>query len=176
MVGESANSIKGSGLTAFLAVWGAILSSITFGWTLYRDLRDRAKVKLTASVRRIGRREGDGAYFAIEPGQNIAGASEELFVVVSVVNVGRRPIRWKGLGGYYHKPVNGKGGFVVSARFLPKMLEEQEAHDEFTNLDAQFINDNVKRLYIWDAAGGEWSVSRKDMKKLLADANKYAQA
>jgi hypothetical protein len=53
--------------------------------------------------------------------------------------------------------VNGKGGFVVSARFLPKMLEEQEAHDEFTNLDAQFINDNVKRLYIWDAAGGEWS-------------------
>src|ERR1700686_2333975 len=43
-------------LTAFLAVWGAILSSITFGWTLYRDLRDRAKIKLTAEVRRIGRR------------------------------------------------------------------------------------------------------------------------
>jgi hypothetical protein len=55
------------------------------------------------------------------------------------------------------------------------MLEEQEAHDEFTDLDVQFINDNVKRLYIWDAAGGEWSVSRKDMKRLLADAKKYSQ-
>jgi hypothetical protein len=48
------------------------------------------------------------------------------------------------------------------------MLEEQEAHDEFTDLDVRFINDNVKRLYIWDVAGHEWSVSRTDMKQLVA--------
>jgi hypothetical protein len=62
---------------------------------------------------------------------------------------------------------------VISARFLPKMIEEQEAHDEFTELDAQFTNGNVKRLYIWDVAGHEWSVSRTDMKQLVADAQKY---
>ena len=50
-----------SGLTQFLAVWGAILSSITFGWSLYRDLRDRAKIKVSAELRRIGQRDGDGA-------------------------------------------------------------------------------------------------------------------
>lgn len=161
-------------LTSFLAVWGAILSSITFGWTLYRDVRDRAKIKLSAELRRIGQRDGDGAYFSIDPGLDIAGASEQLFVVISVVNVGRRPMRWKGVGGYYRHPVNGKGGFVINARFLPKTLEEQEAHDEFTDLDSQFTSGNVKRLSIWDVAGRKWNVSRRDMKKIAADAKKYS--
>ena len=162
-----------SKLTAFLAVWGAILSSITFGWTLYRDLRDRAKIKLTAEVRRIGQRDADGKLFSIEPGQDIPGASKRLFVVVSVVNVGRRPLCWKGVGGYYRKPVNGKSGFVVNTRFLPKTLEEQEEHNEITELDDQIVNDNIKTLSVWDVAGRKWSVSRGDMRKLVIDARKY---
>jgi hypothetical protein len=52
---------KGDGLTAFLAVWGAILSSITFGWTLCKDLRDRPKIRITARLRIMGHRSGDGA-------------------------------------------------------------------------------------------------------------------
>lgn len=119
-----------SGLTKFLAVWGAILSSITFGWSLYRDLRDRAKIKISAELRRIGRREGDGALFTCAPDVPIQGASEKLFVVVSVVNVGRRPMRWKGLGGQYRHAENGRKGFQVSARHLPRTLQEQEQHDE----------------------------------------------
>lgn len=160
-------------LTTLLAVWGAILSSIVFGWNLYRDLLDRAKIKLSVEVRRIGVRE-DGKFFSIEPGLNIAGASEALFVVISVVNVGRRRMRWKGAGGHYKHPVNGKSSFVLSARFLPKSLEEQEAHDEFTELTEEFINGNVKHLFIWDVAGRKWSVSRRDMKNLVADAKKYS--
>jgi hypothetical protein len=165
-------STGGNSLTAFLAVWGAIVSSITFGWTLYRDTRDRAKIILSAQIRRIGQRS-DGAFFSIQPDLAVEGASEKLFIVVSVVNVGRRPIRWKGLGGKYKKSVNGKSGFLVSARYLPKMLEEQEAHDEFTDLDAQFIERNIKQFYIWDASGKEWHISSRDMKNLLQDAQKY---
>jgi hypothetical protein len=162
------------GLTTFLAVWGALLSSITFGWTLYRDLRDRAKIKLTAGVRRIGQRDGDGKLFSIEPGQDIPGASERLFVVVSVVNVGRRPMRWQGLGGHYKKPVNGKSAFVINARFLPQTLEEQKGHDEFTELDEQFLKDNIRTLTVWDIAGRKWNVSRHDMKQLINDTRKYS--
>jgi hypothetical protein len=161
-------------MTAFLAVWGALLSSMTAGWTLYKDLRDKAKIKLTVSLRCIGQREGDGATFMAAPGLNIAGMSDQLYVVVSVTNVGRRRMRWKGWGGKYREPVNGKDGFLVSARFLPKMLEEQESLDEFTELDKQFVAENVKRLYIWDGAGREWSVSKNDMTKLAADIKKYA--
>jgi predicted MFS family arabinose efflux permease len=44
-------------VTAFLAVWGALLSTATAGWTLYKDLPDKAKIKLTVSLRCMGRRE-----------------------------------------------------------------------------------------------------------------------
>jgi hypothetical protein len=54
-------------------------------------------------------------------------------------------------------------------------LEEQEAHDEFFPLDERFVNDNVKRFYIWDGVGGEWDVSRSDLEKIVADAKKYAE-
>jgi len=162
--------------TAFLAVWGALLSTATAGWTLYKDLRDKAKIRLTVRLRCLGQREGDGAYYMADPGMNLTGMSDQLHVVASVTNVGRRRMRWKGGGGEYHKPVNGKNSFLVSARFLPKMLEEQESLDEWTDLDKQFVNGNVKRLYIWDGAGHEWSASRKDMKMLAADIKKYADA
>jgi hypothetical protein len=169
-----------SGLTKFLAVWGAILSSITFGWSLYRDLRDRAKIMLSAELRRLGRREGDGAFFTSAPDLPVQGASEKLFVVVSVVNVGRRPMRWKGLGGKYRHAVNEKKGFVVSAHHLPRSLEEQEQHDEFFEFEPPFdqdlANGQIKRLYIWDVAGREWSVPRSDLKKLVADAKKHTAA
>jgi len=139
-----------SGLTKFLAVWGAILSSITFGWSLYRDLRDRAKITVSAELRRIVQREGDGAFFSSAPDLPVQGASERLFVVVSVVNVGRRPMRWKGLGGKYRHAVNGRKGFIVSARHLPRTLQEQEQHDELFDFEAPFdqelANGQVKRL------------------------------
>jgi hypothetical protein len=162
-----------SNITSVLAVYGSLLASFTFGWTLYRDLRDRARIKLSAQVRRIGMRE-DGSFFMMEPSQEIAGVPKQLFLVISVVNVGRRPLRWSGVGGNYKTPVNGKGGFVLSPRYLPKMLEEQEAHDEYTELTSPFIEENIKRMYIWDAAGRKWNVSRRDIKQIAKDGKKTA--
>lgn len=40
-------------VTGFLAVYGAILSSVGLGWNLYRDMLDRPKLKLSARVRRF---------------------------------------------------------------------------------------------------------------------------
>jgi hypothetical protein len=40
-------------LTKFLATYGALLASIGFGWNLYRDLRDRARLKVSASICRL---------------------------------------------------------------------------------------------------------------------------
>lgn len=169
-----ADGTSGTGhLTTFLAVWGAILSSVMLGWTLYRDLRDRAKIKLTAKLRIIGRRAADGAFYAADPKMNIEGAGDQLFIVISVINIGRRRFRWKGAGGVYERAVNGNKNLLLSARFLPKILEEQEAHDEVMDLNAEIARGNIKKLYIWDGAGREWKVSRKDMKQLLADLKKY---
>lgn len=161
-------------LTTFLAVWGAVVSTGTAVWAVRKDLLDKSRIKVRARLRCIGLRDGDGAPYTASPGMNIEGMDDRLYVVISVTNVGRRRMRWTGWGGKYKEPVNGKDGFLVSARFLPHTLEEQEHLDEWTDLNQQFVNGNVKRLYIWDVAGKEWDVPQKDLEELAADIRKYA--
>lgn len=165
--------LRGLNLTTFLAVWGAILSSIMLGWTLYRDLRDRPKVKLSARLRIMGRQAGDGALYVADPKLNIEGAGDQLFIVVSVVNIGRRRFRWKALGGTYKTPVNGRKSFSVRTRYLPKILEEQEALDEIADLNADVARGNIKSLKIWDGSGNVWKVPWSDMRRLRTDLKKH---
>lgn len=75
--------------------------------------------------------------------------------------------RWRSLQDTCHS-------FVLNARHLPRTLAEAEAHDEVMEFDDSFVNDNIKRLYIWDTFGREWDLSRKDFKELVSDAKKYA--
>jgi hypothetical protein len=161
-------------LTAFLAVWGAVVSTCVALWTIRKDSRDKPKIKLTATLRCIGVRDGDGATYMANPELNIEGMGDKLFVVMSVTNIGRRKMRWNGWGGKYKRPVNGKKNFLVSARFLPKSLDEQEHLDEWTDLDKQFVDGNVKSLYIWDVAGKKWFISRKDLQRLETDIKRFA--
>jgi hypothetical protein len=160
-------------MTTFLAIWGAILSTLTLGWTLYRDLLDRPRINVTARLRIIGRRSGDGAFFAADPKMNIEGASDDLVIVVSVINIGRRKFSWRGIGGKYIHPVGGRGNFIVSAQHLPKILEEQEAHDEIVLLNEELAYRNLKELYVNDGTGRHWRVSKKDREKLLEDIKKH---
>ena len=159
-------------LTKVLATWGAILSSIAFGWNLYRDLHDRACLQIEAKVRRIVQ-TSDGRWYAVDPALPIVGASEKVFVVMNVTNVGRRPVQWQGWGGKYHKRVNGHDSFVIIPTQLPKMLGEGETHSDLTEEFMQKA-ENVRELFAWDATGKHWHVSRRNFKKLIADSQKYA--
>jgi len=152
-------------------MYGAILSSIVFGWNLYRDLRDRARLKITAHVRRIIQ-SADGRWYSVAPDLQVAGASAQLYVVVNVTNVGRRPIQWVGWGGRYRTPVNRKDSFAIIPIALPKMLGEGDSHSEFTeNLNP--ADENVKRLFIWDASGKDWHLSWRAMKKLKQESQRF---
>jgi hypothetical protein len=157
-------------LTKFLAAWGAILATFGLGWTLYRDLLDRAKLQISAKVRRIGV-STDGKYYAIAPKLKVQ-ASAKLCVVMNVVNVGRRPVLWQGWGGKYHKREDEGTAFFIVGQSLPKMLQEGESHSELTELEANLkpASENVRRLYVWDASGREWALSRKQLKQLKKEA------
>ena len=155
--------------TTALAIYAAVLSTITFGWNLFRDLRDRGKLKISASVRRIV--EGPaGARYSIKHDFPADGASEELYIVMTVANIGRRPMRWEGWGGLYKTRYRGKNGFVCLPRHLPKILAEKENHQEYTELDAEFDPDNIKKLHIWDGVDGEWKLSWWQLRKLRIEA------
>lgn len=160
------------GLTEFLAVYGALLSSVGLGWNLYRDLLDRPRLQVSANVRRIAV-GADGKSFALKPSLQFEGASEQLFVIMSVVNVGRRPVLWQGWGGKYFKPVDGKDSFFVIGRDLPKMLQEGHTHSEFTELDFRPTVANVKSLFMWDASGKHWKLSRKRLGELKREAHEF---
>jgi hypothetical protein len=161
-------------LTTFLAAWGALLGTFGLGWTLYRDLLDRGKLQISARVRRIGRSE-DGKYYAVSPSVKVQ-ASEKLFVVMSVVNVGRRPVLWQGWGGKYRKPEPEGNSFFIVGQNLPKMLQEGESHSELTELARDFkpASENIRSLFVWDAAGKHWALSRKQLKTLKEEARRAA--
>jgi len=158
-------------LTPLLAIWGAFLSSVALGWNLYRDLASRPKAKVEAKVRRIVAVPG-AQWYATAPNLDVQGASQQLFVVMSVVNVRSRPIRWQGWGGTYNAPVAGKTGFFIVPRNLPVTLNDGDTHSEFTELDASGYpaNDSVKRLQAWDSTGRNWKISWWQMRKLRKEA------
>jgi hypothetical protein len=84
--------IKAWNLTTFLAVWGAVVASATAIWSFRKDLRDKPKIKITVSLRCLGLRDGDGAPYMANPSMNIEGMGNDLQVVVSFTNIGRRKI------------------------------------------------------------------------------------
>ncbi len=149
---------------------GRIRIEDRFG-NLYRDLIDKARLKLTAHVRRVGKTVDD-KWYAVKPDLRVGGASEELFVAMNVTNVGRRPIQWTGWGGKYRRPINGKKTFIIIPMWLPRMLNEGESHSEFTN-ELRPADENVKRLCISDASGKNWYLSWWAMKKLKQESRKF---
>jgi hypothetical protein len=160
-----------STLTTFLATWGAVLSTFGLGWTFYRDLHDRARLKLTAHVRRVVQ-SANGQWYAVKPDLAVVGASAQLFIVMDVTNVGRRPVHWIGWGGKYHTPVDGKDGFSVIPHALPKKLGEGDWHSEYTD-ELKPAEENVKQLFIWDASGKHWNLSRRALRELKAESLKF---
>jgi hypothetical protein len=166
---------KTSTLTTVLAVYGALLSSLVFGWSLYRDLADRARFKISASIRRITQDTG-GRPYAVMPDLHVEPTSEQLYILLTVVNVGRRPMQWEGWGGRYSKPVNGKESFRILGKNIPKMLNENESHSEFTELGADIspAADNLKELFMWNASGKKWKLSRWQLRRLREDAQKFS--
>ena len=161
-------------ITGLLAHYGAVLSSIALGWNLYRDLHDRAKLKLVAHLRRIASSAVGPQRYAVTPDLPVAGKSQAVYIFLDVTNVGRRPVKWVGWGGEYKQPAasSGKLSFVVIAIDLPKMLAEGESHSEFTdNLHTEM--ENVKKIFLWDASGKNWNLSRRELKKLKEEVRKH---
>ncbi len=161
-------------LTKFLAAYGALLASLALGWNLYRDLRDRAKLKVSATISRLTV-DGQGNWLAITSAVKMAGSNQR-YVVMSVVNVGRRSIVWKGWGGKYRKRANGTQFAILDRMInnhLPKRLQEGEEHSACIEFEAGFF-ENVKSFFMWDASGKKWKLSWLQLRKLKEEARKAA--
>lgn len=162
-------------ITSVLAVWGAILSSITFGWNLFRDLRDRPDVKLKGTLGKLTTDAGGRLHFAnmkfIEghPDNDPNGPTQ---FKLTITNTGRRRVRIEGWAG-----MRGRGmpKALHISRGLPRMLEEGESHEELTDEPLKILADDVKRIIAWDSAGREWKLSGSELRELKKEVKELAQ-
>jgi hypothetical protein len=148
-------------LTTGLAIYAAIVSSILLGWNLYRELHERARVKVSVSLMRLTT-GADGRQFVVAPHLPIEDAA--VHVVIKITNAGRRPVLLQGWGGEFKTPENGKDKFVVISQGLPRMLKGHESHQEFTP-DLSVVGPNIKALLAWDSSGKNWYVSNKKLQQ-----------
>ena len=69
--------------TLLIAVYGALLSTLVFGWNMYRDLSDKGRLKVLAGLRDIyGPTDVHGGYGKVAEDQ----------VSIRITNVGKRPV------------------------------------------------------------------------------------
>lgn len=138
-------------LTDVVAFWGATVATANVGWTFARDWRDRGRLEVMAII---------GKIYPTRVDKNR--------VIVTITNIGRRPITISGLYGTLRNNSNGKDSFFVKTQFLPKKLAETESITEVTEL----IDDlpNVKSLLVYDTSGKKWQLPRKALQVLKRQA------
>jgi len=128
-------------LTTWLAVYGAILSSILLGWNLYRDLTDKGKLKVYCYIGK----------FITEKGI----VDNRPHLVIRLTNTGRRPINVTTVGGKTKKKQ-----FVLPLRGLPKMLSAGEETLKFwANLSV--LDENLTSIWALDSLGNKYKVKKK---------------
>lgn len=63
--------------------------------------------------------------------------------------------------------VKGKRGLLITTQ-LPRLLREGEYHIEHTP-DLNILNNDVRRINVFDSTGQQWPLSKKMLKKLRQD-------
>jgi hypothetical protein len=141
-----------NGLTLFLAVWGAVVSSVAVGWNIFTALRDKGRLKVEVSITRI-----------------VGDKKRTPHLSITITNVGRRPVYVTNVGGRLKKGTDAKfPNFWFKTTGIPKMLKEAEYHMEVH----PFVKEQhckIDDFYVYTSASDCFKLSRKVRKHLLKD-------
>ena len=102
--------------TELLAIIGAIGSAVAITWNFIKAIQDRAKLKVTAMVGRI-----------------IPHHADQDYLIITIINIGRRPVLVTGWGGKMKRSVKGKRVFKIIPHVPFSVFKEGEYRDEYTN-------------------------------------------
>jgi len=132
----------------FLALWGAILSSFTFGWIFYRDITQRGRLRVSCYIGKIF----------------ISGISIDPkdYLVWSVVNIGKYPVVLMHIGG----TLKDKTRFIVSThKTMPITLNQGESFLDYMD-DLSVLDGGLISLWAADSLNREFKASKKQLKLL----------
>ncbi len=143
--------------TDFLAIWGAIVSTVAVVWNVFRDLNDRTKLSVRVSISRM-----------------VPDPTNRDYLVVTMTNIGRRPVMIKSWGAEFAKKSEGKPFALFIPRQLPKLIAESEYHMEWSH-DLQSLRPEIKSIFVVDSSDKHWKAPKKDVKRVIRDLIKIKQ-
>lgn len=153
-------------ITRCVAVYGAVVATVTAIWKIYTDLRDKGRLKIELTVGRMLSASGAAVTMTMTPeGPVPINLSDRDRIFMTVTNVGRRPIKVAKVGGFQGARfgINRLGlrrqGFIVYPHNLPRMLEPGDSVTEWMD-DPKDI-EPVRVMYVWDSTGRGWRVPRR---------------
>jgi hypothetical protein len=152
-------------ITTVLAIWGAVLSTITVVWNVLRDRRDRPKLKLTPLLELMAQ----DSYGHLHPLKDLTGEEHDKAQCVlglTVTNVGRRPILVTGWG-------TTAANNSVPTFFPAFRRSEPLGEGEFQRLAVtSALKDSVRTIFVRDSTGKDWKLPRKQFELLFKEAKR----
>ncbi len=141
-------------MTTFLAIWGAVVSTIAILWNIRRDLVDRGKVRVVCYLGHL--RGGDGP------------PDPRTYLIYNVTNVGRRSVVVTHIGGAIRKDEH----FMINTRGpMPRTLQPGEYMLE-NSPDLSMLDETPEALWAIDSLNNYWKVPRKMLRQLIDDRQK----
>lgn len=132
--------------TAWVSLYAAVVATATAGWNMFVSIRDRARLKIVLSMAR----------FPESP-------ERDRELLLTVTNVGRRPITVIAWGGEYTQQMaDGRSEFYMRPRQMPRELREGERLSEL--VDPRHVHEwPVRCLWVVDSSNRKWKLSRRHL-------------
>ena len=144
-------------VTEFLAVWGAVVSTIAILWNVYRDVTDRGKLRVVCYLGNM-----------VTPG---GSPDPNDYLVWRVANAGLQPVVVTHVGG----ALAVKHFMITPHASLPKTLQPGEYFLEYT-ADLSALDHGLRFLAAWDSLNRTYKITRKNQKQVQAEYLKAKQA
>ena len=139
-------------MTTFLAVWGAIMSTLAIAWNIRRDFLDRGRLKFNC-------------YHGCKVG---GGSRSPTYLVFHVTNIGRRDVQLTTVGGEVLSDRHfliATGPATLTAQQLPRMLKPGESYIAYGK--PEILEQNPRNLWAIDSLNNYWKLPKKSLKHLL---------
>jgi hypothetical protein len=136
---------------AILGIYGAVVATVTAGWSIWSGSRDRGHLKLKLHMERYVQNTLSGELIQVTV-DSLEGSELHL----TAVNVGRRLVAiaaWRGVA-------RGTGDITFGEQRSPKPLDETGQCSLVSREFAGAFRSGLRRMYVTDTSGRRWYVPR----------------
>jgi hypothetical protein len=145
-------------VTTFLAIWGALLSTVLAAWNIYKDIRDRGNIRVEAYLTEWEEKD-----------EETGKLDTKYEVEITLTNIGRRPVIVTSIGVRRDSRRLKSRGFsemYFDVRILPKSLDP----GEFVSIERDklffLVDSEYDRLFARDSLGRYYFLPKAELDRM----------